>query len=212
MAMLTRLTIVAFASLLALGFKHAPLDPREQDNARSFVEQSVNEGISILNDASLTEAERDEKFRSLFLSVTNMQRIALFTLGRHRRGIATRHVDAFVAAFTDYSVAFYENQLLKGQGTRIQITGAAERSPMEAIVNAVLINAAAKQPTHIAFRVVNDGERLHIADMQFEGMWFSLYERDEFGAALQRNGENLPLLTAYLRNETERLQSGGKSP
>lgn len=212
MVMLTRLTIVAFASLLALGFKLAPLDPGEQDNARSLVEHSVNGGLSILNDALLSEAEQHEKFRSLFLSVTNMQRIALFTLGRHRRGISTKHVDAFVAAFTDYSIAFYENHLLKGQGTIIRITGTAERSPTETIVNAVLINATAKQPTNIAFRVVNNEGRLNITDMQFEGMWFSIYERDEFGVILQQNGENLPLLTVYLRNEAERLHPGGKSP
>src|SRR6266566_9798645 len=82
----------------------------------AFIQQSFDKGYAILNDASLSEPERREQFRSLLLGLAASRRIALFTLGPYATSAAPADIDAFVAAFTHYSIAVYEKALNRYTG------------------------------------------------------------------------------------------------
>src|SRR5476651_2030878 len=53
--------------------------------AESFVQNNIKTGLSILNDRQLSTAQRNAQFESFLLGVTDMKRIALFTLGSYTR-------------------------------------------------------------------------------------------------------------------------------
>ena len=75
--------------------------------AETFVQQNVQRGLSILNNHSISDSQKRTQFREFLTTLTDIRRIALFTLGAARRTAAPADVEAFVNAFRDYAVAVY---------------------------------------------------------------------------------------------------------
>src|SRR5262245_27096570 len=91
----------AFATLImiaGLGIQQA----KAASAAESFAQTNIEKGYAVLNNASLADAERARQFREFILGLTDMRRIAVFTLGPYSRDAKPADVDAFADAFRDY--------------------------------------------------------------------------------------------------------------
>ena len=73
--------------------------------AESFVDENIHKGLDILRDKRLSSVQRRDQFEGLLLSLVDVRRIALFTLGQYRRSASPDDVEAFVAAFKNYAAA-----------------------------------------------------------------------------------------------------------
>jgi len=82
---------------------HAAPSPPEM-----FVQQNVDKGLIILNDNSLARPERDTEIRALLLSITDVKRLALFTLGANARGASNSQLDDFVRAFSGFFAVVFQ--------------------------------------------------------------------------------------------------------
>src|SRR5271165_5361813 len=112
--------------------------------AEAYVQQNVQRGLSILNNHSIPDAQRRSEFREFLTSLTDIQRIAIFTLGPARRTASPADVDAFVNAFRDYAVAVYESRLNQYSGQSLRVTGSDERSADDVVVKTVLVDPNGK--------------------------------------------------------------------
>ena len=167
----------------------------------AFIQQNFDKGYVILNSASLSHAERREQFRALVLAVAASRRIALFTLGPYAAGAAAADSDAFVEAFTKYSVAVYEKGLTRYEGQALKVTGSADRAADDSVVQAELVrqNRSKGPLIKVAFRVRRDGSGAPtITDVQIEGVWLAITERDDFSAYLQQHKGSVPELSKRL--------------
>jgi len=203
----SRLSIfaVALAVMFALTLSHAPV--RAASDSESYVQQNINVGLQILNDGSLSQAQKRDKFRAFILQLTDMQRIAMFALGRYKRGASDKDVSDFVAAFTDYANAVYEQHLAKYKGQTMKVISSTDRSPTDHVVNVQVPATNGGQPINAAFRVETDGSRPVVIDVEVEGVWLAITQRDQFAGYLQQNGGNLPALSAYLTKQAEVIRS-----
>jgi phospholipid transport system substrate-binding protein len=183
-------------------------DERVTDNADTFVQQNINQAIAILNDPSNSDDLRYDKFSSFILTVTDMNRIALFTLGPYGRGASDGDIKAFTSAFTEYASAVYEQNLAKYKGKAIKVIGSAPRSPSDYIVNAVASGSDGKRPIDLAFHVSNDSGHFVLLDAQVEGFWLADYERSQFESILQQSHGNIPALSAYVAEQGKKIRSG----
>lgn len=178
-----------------------------------FVQQNVQRGLQILNNHSIPDAQRRAEFRDFLTSLTDIRRIALFTLGAARRTAPPAEVDAFVDAFRNYAVAVYETRLNQYAGQWLRVTGSVERGPGDYVVTTMLVDPSGKtngqEPIEVDFRVLSDNGRYVVIDASIVGVWLALEERDQFTAFLQQNNENVPALTQHLEALTEQLRSGG---
>ena len=186
---------------------HAAPSPPEM-----FVQQNVDKGIVILNNNSLARPERDTEIRALLLSITDIKRLALFTLGANARGASDSQLDDFVRAFSGFFAVVFQHDLEHATGEAIIVTGSQTRGPDDVIVNATLVGPggtlSSTVPVKIAFRVrKNAGGADVIVDLQVEGIWMALTQRDEFASYLGQHGSNITLLTAELASRTMRLRS-----
>lgn len=198
---------IALAAVFAFALNTAPA--RASTDAENYVQQNINVGLQILNDNSLSQGQRRDKFRAFILQLTDMRRIAMFTLGRYKRGASDKDVNDFVSAFTDYANAVYEQHLAKYKGQTMKVTGSTDRSPTDHIVNVqVPPSTNGGQPINAAFRVETDTGKPLVVDVEVEGVWLAITQRDQFAGFLQQNGGNISGLSLYLRQQASVIGSG----
>jgi len=200
--LVTRRAIMGSLAFVALATFFPVSRARAADEAEAFIRSNIDKSYAILNrDAS----NRQAKFRALLLSIVDTRRIALFTLGPYARGQSQPELDAFIVAFTDYLVAVYKRGLDVYRGKMLEVTGSTERAPGDVIVNAVVDGQQASK-THIDFRVRRQpGGANVITDLQVEGVWLALSQREEFIAYLQQHHGSIAELSSELQRKAGQM-------
>ncbi|MBN9553225.1 MAG: ABC transporter substrate-binding protein [Alphaproteobacteria bacterium] len=170
--------------------------------AEDFVASNIQKGLAVLNDAQLTAEQRGQQFEQILLGLTNMKRIALFTLGQYARTASDADKADFAAAFQDYAVAVYRSYLGNYAGQSLKVVGSTARGPDDFIVDTVMVdprNGNAQSPLHVNFRVRTDSGKPELTDFSVAGVWIALSQRDQFVAFLAQNKGDVKTLSAHLR-------------
>jgi phospholipid transport system substrate-binding protein len=167
--------------------------------AESFVDENIHKGLDILKDKRLSSVQRRDQFEGLLLSLVDVRRIALFTLGQYRRSAPPDDVEAFVTAFKNYAAAEYQSYFSKYTNQTLKVIGSTERTPTDFIVQTQLVDATSNQPpAEVDFRVRTDTGKPVLVDVAYQGIWLSLEQRDQFVAFLGQNNGNVRSLVAHL--------------
>jgi len=193
------------ALLFAFGLLTFPLEARAANPAEDFVAAFIQHGNTILSDQSLHPAERDLEFRTFLLSVTDMKRVALFTLGPYAKEAPEPALAAFVSAFTDLATEIYQRGFAS-YGQTVRITGSTARSEDDVIVNADSPDPNGKPaPIKIAFRVrkTETGGNV-ILDVAVQGQWIALSQQQGFTSYLQLHGGDITKLSHELEMRAAR--------
>jgi phospholipid transport system substrate-binding protein len=171
--------------------------------AEAFISDNIQKGLSILNDPQLSVGQRGEQFQQLLISLTNMKRIAIFTLGQYARTATQADQDEFAAAFQSYSVAVYRSYLGLYAGQTLKVTGSSERAPGDFIVSTMMVDpnnrGGQQQALQVNFRVRTDSGKPELTDFSVAGIWLALSQRDQFNAVLAQNHGDVKALTAHLQ-------------
>ena len=177
------------------------------NSAEAFVQQNIDKGYSILN-AKLSESDRSRQFRIFLAGFMDARRIGIFTLGQYANSSSKADIDAFIAAFTDYTAAVYERRLNKYKDQILKVTGSSARAADDVVVNCEATDPAHPNnpPYKVAVRIrkAADG-RFILTDLNVEGVWQSISQRAEFTAFLQQHGGNNQELTNHLKQQTQQL-------
>lgn len=180
-----------------------PVAAASHDPAEAFVEQRLSVGYAILTDQTLTEEQRRMKFRDFVLSSTDMQRIAMFTLGFYADRSSATELKKFEDTYMEHAVVVYSAWLNRYRGETFYITGAVRRAADDVTVNADFIDPSDPNGPHsrVSFEVRkrSDG-RMAITDMRFGGIWLALSERGDFGEFLEHHNGSVAALTGNLRS------------
>ena len=197
--------VAAVGFVLALGAPPASAD----DGARAFTQSLIDSGFAILRDARVDKAVRVRRFDDFIVQHMDARKTALFTLGRYRRGAPDGVVEPFVAAFTDYSTAIYGAHLVDYSQANLRVTGEMINKPGDVTVMTVAEGGGLREPLRIAFRLTGAAGMYKIVDVQVEGIWLSVEQRDQFASVLAQNNGDISSLTASLRDRASRLRTGG---
>ena len=198
---------VAFAGLASA----APAEAATP--AEAFVQDNIHVGLDILNNKSLSTDARRTQFANFLLSLTDMKRIADFTLGQYRRGASPADLAAFDAAFQNYAVAVYQSYFAKYAGQTLKVTNSQARTQDDFIVATALIDPndhSGQAPLEVDFRVRTDAGRPEITDLSVMGVWLALSQRDEFVSYLAAHNGSVPNLTAHIVDVTAQLGQPGR--
>ena len=167
--------------------------------AESFVDENIHKGLEILRDKRLSSVQRRDQFEGLLLTLVDVRRIALFTLGQYRRSAPPDDVEAFINAFKNYAAAAYQSYFAKYTDQTLKVIGSTQRSPTDFIVQTNLVDpGSSQQPAEVDFRVRTDTGKPVLVDVAYQGIWLSLEQRDQFVAFLGQNNGNVRTLIAHL--------------
>ncbi|HEX7894458.1 MAG TPA: ABC transporter substrate-binding protein, partial [Terriglobales bacterium] len=179
--------------------------------AEDFVQDNIHKGLELLNNKQLSTEQRRTQFENFLLSLTDMKRIADFTLGQYRRSASPADIAAFEAAFQNYAVAVYQSYFSKYAGQSLKVTGSQARTPDDFIVATQLIDPndnSGQQPLEVDFRVRTDSGKPVVVDFSVAGIWLALEERDQFTSFLGQNNGNIHTLIAHLSDLAKQFRTG----
>jgi phospholipid transport system substrate-binding protein len=196
------------AAALATPFLAAPAFAA--DPAETFVGQNIQKGLSLLNNNTLSKQQKRDQFEQFLLGLTDLKRIADFTLGQYRRTAPPADTAAFQAAFQNYAVAVYQSYFSKYAGQTLNVVNSTLRAPTDYIVTTQLVDPSdhsGQAPLEVDFRVRTDGPRPVVVDVSVAGVWISIEERDQFVAFLGQNNGNVKLLISHLSDLARQFKS-----
>jgi phospholipid transport system substrate-binding protein len=182
--------------------------------AESYIQDNVQKGLSILKDPALSRDDRRTQFQSFLESLTDIHRIALFTLGAAAKTAPAADVDAFTEAFRGYAAAVYQEQLAHYSGETLKVTGSIQRAPHDTIVQTVVLEPNGSRSANadeVDFRVMDTGGKLQVIDASVSGVWLALQERNQFTSFLAQHGNDVKALTADVEQRAANVRAGGGS-
>jgi phospholipid transport system substrate-binding protein len=190
--------------LAAAGLGFASLPAAAAGNpAESFVQDNIHKGLDLLNNKGISADQRRTQFATFLLGLTDMKRIADFTLGQYRRSASPADLAAFDASFQTYAVAVYQSYFARYAGQTLKVSGSQARAADDFIVATQLIDPndhSGQAPLEVDFRVRTDSGKPVVTDFSVSGIWLALEERDQFTSFLGQNGGNIALLNSHLND------------
>jgi phospholipid transport system substrate-binding protein len=172
--------------------------------AETFISDNIHQGLDVLNNKALSDDQRRTQFQNFLLGMTDMQRIATFTLGPYSAKAAQTDRDAFAQAFRNYALAAYQSYFSKYAGQTLTVTGSTAHGADDFVVATLLVDSRGGQPLQVDFRVRTDTGHPVLVDFSVAGVWLALEERDQFVAFLDQNGGSVPLLISHLHDLAQR--------
>lgn len=178
--------------------------------AETFVREHIQTGLNILNNKALSVDQRRDQFATFLLGITDMKRIADFTLGQYRRTASPTDLAAFESAFRNYAVAVYQSYFATYTGQTLEVTGSIANAPDDFMVHTNLIdpnNHSGQPPPEVDFRVLTERGEPVVVDVSFSGISLAIEERDDFTAFLGQNGGNISALISRLNELAKQLRA-----
>ena len=194
--------LLAFVMIGALATSNA----HAASSAETFVQSNIDRTYAILNDGALSPPEREQRFRTLLLSVVDVRRVALFTLGPYSRNATQADIETFEHAFAEFLTGVYQRGLDNYASPKV--TGSTERAPGDVIVNVTASPPSGRGPQlQLAFRVrETNGAGQAITDLQVEGAWLAIVQRGDFTAYLQQHRADIAGLAMELEKRAGQLR------
>lgn len=180
--------------------------------AEAFVQTNIQRGLQLLNGTGGARQQREEQFRKFLVGLTDLRRIALYTLGPARRLATPAQQEAFVDAFRDYAFAVYGAEFSKYSGQTLKVTGSVERAPGDELVRTQLVdpNAQGQEPIEVDFRVYGSKGHYSIVDIVVAGLDLAITEQEDFSAFLAQHNDDIRALIANLRERAQRVRATGR--
>ncbi|HEY7978643.1 MAG TPA: ABC transporter substrate-binding protein [Rhizomicrobium sp.] len=201
--------LLALAAIVAIAMPFAAA--RGATPAEDFVQANVQKGLTILNSGGSKEQKR-EQFRSFLLGLTDLKRVADYTLGPVKNSTSPADLAAFEDAFREYAFAVYESEFTKYSGQTLKVTGSVQRKADDFLVSTVLIDphaAKGSDPITVDFRIFGSPGHFTIADIIVLGLDLAITEQDDFSSFLSQNNNSVKALTANLKERAARVRAGG---
>jgi phospholipid transport system substrate-binding protein len=210
MQSISRRAFLAMSSALAASLFAGMPAMAAANPAEDFVQDNIHKGLELLNNKQLSTDQRRTQFETFLLGLTDMKRIADFTLGQYRRSASPADLAAFEGAFQNYAVAVYQSYFSKYAGQTLKVTGSQTRAPDDFIVATQLIDPndkSGQQPLEVDFRVRTDSGKPVVVDFSVAGIWLALEERDQFTAFLGQNSGNIHTLISHLSDLAKQFRN-----
>ena len=181
--------------------------------AESYGQQNASQALQTLGNRGVSGAERRRLFDQLMRQFSDMDRIAMFVVGRYstqlRADPALR--TQWVNTFKDYAVAVYEDQLTAYSGSAIRVTGSTERIPGRDIVVNSEITPRGQRALPVQWRLLRSGDAWEVFDVSliFEGgtqIWLAQAQQLDFLSQLDQNHGDIRALIARVQQTTASLR------
>jgi len=197
----------AFLAVLVVAASWMSVAPANAgQDAEAFAQRLIDQGVGILRNTS--DPARRAKFRDFITQYADARKTALFTLGNYRRGANDADIEAFVTAFTAYATAVYESRLDQYKGQTLKVVGSIDNKANDVTVNMIVVDPNATNPLRVAFRLLGGNSNYRFVDIQVEGIWLSIDQREQFAAFLSKNNGSIPRLTAHLQTQAQQIMAG----
>jgi len=166
--------------------------------AQDFINSMGKDAIAFLGDTSLSNARKQEKFRTLLQSSFDMAGIGRFALGRHWRSATAEQQAEYQKLFEKMIVDVYSSRFGDYNGEKFFIDGSRADGKKDILVNSSIVpNGGSK--IKVDWRVREKNGQMKVIDVVIEGVSMALTQRSDFSSVIQRGGGKIDVLLDHLR-------------
>jgi phospholipid transport system substrate-binding protein len=171
----------------------------DDQDARAFIQDLAQKAITTVVAPNISDKDRNEQFRRLFVSGFDIPAIGAFVLARHWKTATPAQQKEFLATFEDSQVLSWSQRFKNYNGVSLETQGVKPDVDGVWLVESQIIRPQAP-PIPVQWRVhrVADGS-MRVIDIVSEGVSMALTIREDYAAALQSNGENVDALLQAMR-------------
>ena len=188
--------ISGFALLAAT----APLAPaRAAGEASAVVTDFGNRMLQMLNNSSLSPADRQKQFGALLDKDFDFATIGRFVLGRYWQTATDQEKQEFAPVFRDYVVQSYSVRFGEFSGASFKVTGERPENPTSTIVSTTVMQKNSPNPAKVDWRVSTAAGAPRIIEVIVDGISMSLTHRQEFASLIERQGGGVAGLITALK-------------
>jgi phospholipid transport system substrate-binding protein len=193
-------TFLATAALSAIALFTAPA--AWAASASDFIQSAGERTFQSLGDNSITDSERQRRFRAILTDTFDLPTIGQFVLGRYWRTSSDPQKAEYLKLFEEFVVQAYSNRF-KEIGGRKFVVGMTQPVNEEDTLVQTEIGESGAAAVRVNWRVRNLGRDVYkVVDVQVEGVSMSITQRDEFAAVIRTAGGNVDGLISALRKKT----------
>jgi phospholipid transport system substrate-binding protein len=192
------------AALTVPALAQAPRDA----GAEQFVQTQAQRVISILNDKSLSQADKIRTFRGVVDQIADVPRITSFVLGKYARTATPAQRERFAKVFREYAQNVYEKRLGDYHGETVKVTGSVVRKPGDVVVNTTISGGKVSQPVQASWRVLGSGNSWKVVDVQVSGIWLAITQQQDFVSTIDNAGGNIDVLISQLEKQVQQQSAG----
>ena len=191
----------SFLVLLFAGFVAASPGTAGAEEPTDFISTLGTRAITELADESISQADRESRFRKLLNEHFDVPTIGRFVLGRHWKVASDAERTEFLGLFEDFIVRSYSVRFSGYSGETFAVKGSTPGPKLATLVHSRVLRGTA-EPIRVDWRVEPRGEKLVITDVIVEGVSMSVTQRSEFASVIQSSGGKVEGLLEALRNKT----------
>ena len=204
---------LTFALILLTGLFGVPASGAlaGAEEAGEFLLSLNAAALANLNDTTIGEDVRHQRFRKMARESFDIARISKFVLGINWRRATPKQREEFLDVFEEVNLQRFMPLFAKyaDQKFTVDKTRQDQRKPRLYFVDSTVHRGEAT-PFSIEWRIIRDDERYRILDVVAEGVSMALTLRTEYGAVVKNEG--VDGLIAKLREKVKMDEPASPSP
>lgn len=166
--------------------------------AKARIDGLAKKAISVISDASLSDAQKEAQFATLLRNNFDTTAIGKFALGRYYRQATPEQKAEYNSLFQKMIVKVYNQRFKEYSGQTVAVTGGRkDEKSGDILVNTQINQPGGGQPVPVDWRI-RGGK---IIDVFVAGVSMSQTQRDDFAGVIQKGGGNIEALLKYLREK-----------
>jgi phospholipid transport system substrate-binding protein len=171
-------------------------------SASDFIRTAGERTFQSLGDGSITDGERQRRFRTILTDTFDLPTIGQFVLGRYWRTSSESQRMEYLKLFEEFVVQAYSNRFKELGGKKFAVGLTQPVNEEDTLVQTEIAEEKGP-PIRVNWRVRSNGkDTFKVVDVQVEGVSMSITQRDEFAAVIRTNGGKVDGLLSALRKKT----------
>lgn len=179
------------------------------DEAKTFIANLAQQAISSVAAKQISDKERNDRFRSLFVSAFDLPEISRFVLARYWRSATAEQQQDFIKLFEELQVLNWAQRFKDYKGEALQVTGSTGDGDQSFSVDTAMQRPSG-QSLPVTWKVHQGANgQLQVTDIIVEGVSMCITQRSDYNSLLQSNGGKFDALLAALRSKISQLGRQG---
>jgi phospholipid transport system substrate-binding protein len=205
--------LVSFLAVLLIAAMTFASWAATEEDAGAFLMSFGKRAADEINNESLSEADRERRFRALFNEVIDVPAFGRFVLGIHWRRATAKQRAEFLAVFEDMAVQRFlpmiTRQSAEYAGKSFSITNVRRHeSNKDRVFVSSRLDREKGPPIRMVWHLRERDGRFKILDISIEGLSMALTLRQEYSSVVKRSG-GVDGLVSLLR---EKVEAGAFKP
>lgn len=198
---------IAAVTLAVAVLLSAPASAQKSpDDAKAFIQNLADQAISSVANRQLSDKERTDNFRRLFVASFDLPQISQFVLGRYWKTATPEQQQDFLKQFQELQVLTWTERFKGYKGENLAVTSATKDDRGFTVDSELNHPPAAPMPVQWKVRQGDDGKLL-VSDIVVEGVSMAITQRSDYNSMLQGNGGKLDALLNAIRTKTDQMRA-----